>query len=182
MNYGPWVVGSLHAPSATIDDSGRYLGIFNMHTGKELHDTDETMTLPRHYWLDSDNSLQMAPVAEIESLRFDHRSVEPMDIPANSDTPLDGIGGKAVEIRAVIDPGAAREVGLYVLRSPDGAERTRISLYPTITADSTPAPSRSTCRSRHSEATYWRGRPRSARSLCRKASLWSCVSSSTAAS
>ena len=43
---------------------------------------------------------------------------------------LDGIGGKAVEIQATIEPGDAREVGLYVLRSPDGAERTRISLYP----------------------------------------------------
>ena len=101
-----------------------------MHTGKDSADTDQTMTLPRRYWLDSDNSLQMAPVAEIESLRFDHRSVESMDIPANSETLLDGIGGKAVEIRAVIEPGAAREVGLYVLRSQDGAERTRISLYP----------------------------------------------------
>ena len=130
MNYGPLVVGSLHAPSATIDDSGRYLGIFNMHTGKDSHDTDQTMTLPRHYWLDSKNALQMAPVAEIESLRFEPRSVESMEIPANSETTLDGIGGKAVEIRAVIDPRAAREVGLYVLRSPDGAERTRISLYP----------------------------------------------------
>ena len=130
MNYGPWVVGSLHAPSATIDDSGRYLGIFNMHTGKETQDTDQTMTLPRHYSLDSKNALQMAPVSEIESLRFDHRPVEPMDIPANSETTLDGIGGKAVEIRAVIDPRAAREVGLYVLRSPDGAERTRVSLFP----------------------------------------------------
>ena len=29
MNYGPWTIGSLHAPSATIDAAGRYLGIFN---------------------------------------------------------------------------------------------------------------------------------------------------------
>ena len=130
MNYGPWVVGSLHAPSATIDDAGRYLGIFNMHMGRDAADTDETMTLPRRYWLDSDDSLMMAPVDEVESLRFDHRSVAPTDIPANSEIPLDGIGGKAIEIRATISPGSAREVGLYVLRSPDGAERTRVSLYP----------------------------------------------------
>ena len=130
MNYGPWVVGSLHAPSATIDDSGRYLGIFNVHTGKNSGDTDEMMTLPRRYWLDSDDSLLMAPVEEVESLRFDHRAVEPMRIPANSEIPLDGIGGRSVEIRAAIAPGSAREVGLYVLSSPDRAERTRISLYP----------------------------------------------------
>ena len=53
MNYGPWVVGSVHAPSATIDDSGRYLGIFNLHTGRNTDETDEMMTLPRRYWLDS---------------------------------------------------------------------------------------------------------------------------------
>ena len=130
MNYGPWVVGSLHAPSATIDDSGRYLGVFNLHTGRDADDTDEMMTLPRHYWLDSQNALRMAPVAEVESLRRDRRALGPMDIPANAEIPLDGVGGKAIEIRATIEPGAAREVGLYALRSPDGAERTRISLYP----------------------------------------------------
>ena len=130
MNYGPWVVGSLHAPSATVDDSGRYLGIFNTHTGRDADDTDETMTLPRHYWLGEDGSLRMSPVSELESLRFGHRSAAPMDIPANGEVALDGIGGKAVELRASIDPRSAREVGLYALRSPDGAERTRISLYP----------------------------------------------------
>ena len=130
MNYGPWVVGSLHAPSATIDDSGRYLGIFNMHTGKDSADTDEMMTLPRRYWLDSDDSLLMSPVDEVESLRFDHHSVEPFYIAPNSEIPLDGIGGQSIEIRATIAPEEAREVGLYVLGAPNGAERTRISLYP----------------------------------------------------
>ena len=130
VNYGPWVVGSLHAPSATVDDSGRYLGIFNLHTGRDTDETDEMMTLPRHYWLDSTNTLQMAPVSEVESLRSGHYSVGSMDIPANSEILLDGVGGKAVELRVTINPGESREVGLYVLRSPDGSERTRVSLYP----------------------------------------------------
>ena len=130
MNYGPWVVGSLHAPSAAIDDAGRYLGIFNVHTGRDADETDELMTLPRHYWLDADNSLRMAPVRELETLRTDHRSIGATEIPANGEVALDGIGGDSVEIRATIEPGAAREVGLYVLKSPDGSERTRISLYP----------------------------------------------------
>ncbi len=130
MNYGAWVVGSLHAPSATIDERGRYIGIFNMHTGRDAADTDELMTLPRHYRLDADNSLLMSPVEETESLRAERASVGAMDIPANGEVALDGIGGDAVEIRARIDPQAAREVGLYVLRSPDGAERTRVSFYP----------------------------------------------------
>ena len=130
MNYGPWTVGSLHAPSATIDESGRYLGIFNVKEGRKPQAWDNIMTLPRHYWLDDDNSLKMAPVKEIETQRFDHRQVAAMDIPANGEVPLEGIGGKTIEIEAVIEPGAAREVGLYVLRSPDSSEQTRISLFP----------------------------------------------------
>ena len=130
MNYGPWVTGSLHAPSATVDDSGRFIAIFNTHSGRRHDDTDEIMTLPRHYWLDENDDLRMSPVAEIETLRQDHQSVAPMTIRANSDTPLGGIGGKSIELRATIEPGGAREVGFHVLRSPDGAERTRISFYP----------------------------------------------------
>ena len=37
----------------------------------------------------------------------------------------------STEIEAVIDPGDAREVGISILRSPDGAEQTRISLFRT---------------------------------------------------
>ena len=129
MNYGPWVTGSLHAPSATVDDSGRFIGIFNMHTGKRTDDTDEIMTLPRHYWLGEDDELRMSPVAEVDTLRGARKTVAPMAIPANTDTPLAGVGGKSIELRATIEPGDAREVGFHVLRSPDGAERTRVSLY-----------------------------------------------------
>ena len=35
---------------------------------------------------------------------------------------------KGVHESAMMDPGAAREVGIAVLRSPDGVEQTRISL------------------------------------------------------
>ncbi len=130
MNYGPWVTGSLHAPSATVDGFGNYIGIFNTHKGRDAEDTDETMTLPRRYWLSPDNSLRMSPAGAVESLRFGHSSIGAVEIPANGEISLDNVSGRAVELRARIEPGAAREVGLYVLRSPDGEEQTRISLYP----------------------------------------------------
>lgn len=129
MNYGPWMVGSLHAPSATIDDQERFLAFFNVKEGKEPQGWNDIMTLPRRYWLNADNALQMEPAGEVESLRFDHRSVAPMEIPANEEVTLEGIIGKAMEIEATIDLGTAREVGLCVLRSPDAAEHTRISLF-----------------------------------------------------
>ena len=129
MNYGPWKVGSLHAPSATIDARGRFLAVFNVKEGMEIQGWDDVMTLPRHYWLGSDNALRMAPAMEIESMRFDHQRVASILIPANEEIVLDEIRGKAVEIEAIVEPGSAREVGLCLLRAPDGSEQTRISLY-----------------------------------------------------
>jgi beta-fructofuranosidase len=129
MNYGSYTIGSLHAPSATIDDKGRFLAIFNIKEGKADRGWNDIMTLPRSLSLNEDSSLRIEPVAEVESLRFDHQQVAPMELPANQEITLDGIRGKSIEIETVIDPGQAREVGLYVLRSPDGVERTRISLF-----------------------------------------------------
>lgn len=130
MNYGSYTVGSLHAPSATIDNKGRFLAFFNVKEGKVTQGWNDIMTLPRCLSLNGGNTLRIEPANEVESLRFGHWHVDQMDIPANKEIMLDDIQGKAIEIETVIDPGAAREVGLYVLLSPDGAERTRISLFP----------------------------------------------------
>jgi beta-fructofuranosidase len=129
MNYGPIGVGSLHAPSATVDDRGRFVAVFNVKEGRPSEGWNDVMTLPRHLSLDKDNALRIEPVAELESLRSDPAGVHNVEIPANGEVALDGIGGREVEIDALIEPGQAREVGLYVLRSPDRAERTRVSLF-----------------------------------------------------
>ena len=130
MNYGPWTIGSLHAPTATVDAAGRYLGLFNVKEAREHRGWNDVMTLPRHYWLAEDNTLRMAPVPELNALRHDEQTRGPLEIPANEELLLEGVGGQAIEIEAVIDPGDALEFGLKVLRSPDGAEETRISWYP----------------------------------------------------
>ena len=129
MNYGPWTVGSLHAPSATVDASGRYLGIFNIKEGRDFRGWNDIMSLPRHYWLAEDDTLRMAPVPELEGQRFDEVQVAAQEIAANSEQLLENVSGTAIEIEAVIEPGEAREVGFTVLRSPDGAEQTRISFF-----------------------------------------------------
>ena len=139
MNYGPWVMGSLHAPSAFVDDTGRFLAIFNVRENKAdiegiRNGTSPEawygiMTLPRHLWLDDHNALHMAPTREIKSLRFAHQHAKPVTIPANKEVVLKKIRGKAMELEAVFQPGKAREFGLNVLRSPDGQERTTITVY-----------------------------------------------------
>ena len=131
MNFGPVSVGSLHAPSATIDDQGRFVAVFNVKEGRLAGDWRDVMTLPRCFSLNADNSMCIEPAAEVTTLRLDRRSIKPMDIPANEQIVLDAIAGKSIEIEAVIDHGEAREVGLCVLRSPDGREETRISLFQT---------------------------------------------------
>ena len=127
-NYGAIGIGSLHAPSATIDDAGRFIAFFNVTEGKQREDWHDIMTVPRHFWLNDDNTLRIEPASELESLRFDECHVGSTQIPANEEVIMPNVAGKAIEIEAVIDPGGAREVGLCVLRSPDGAEQTRISL------------------------------------------------------
>lgn len=128
-NYGPLQTGGLHAPSATIDDKGRFLAFFNVTEGKAPEAWHDIMTVPRCFSLNADNSLGIAPVPELECLRFDKRCAGPTEIPANDEVVLKNVGGKAIEIVAIIDPGDAREVGICVLRSADAAEQTRISLY-----------------------------------------------------
>ena len=130
MTYGPMGVGSLHAPSATIDEKGRFVAIFNVKESKQMQDWCDVMSLPRCLSLDGDGRLRIEPAAELESLRCERRSLKSVEIPANAEIPLADIRGKAMEIQAVIELGQAREVGLCVLRSPDGVEQTRISLLP----------------------------------------------------
>ncbi|MCX6998128.1 MAG: glycoside hydrolase family 32 protein [Kiritimatiellaeota bacterium] len=127
-NYGPWMHGSIHAPSATIDDRGRYLAIYNMKEGIGVkHEGwDGVMSLPLVYSLAKDNSLMVHPVKEIEKLRFGHKELAARPISSNKEEVFQGIGGKAVEIKAVLKPGTAREVGLKALQSPDGGEYTVI--------------------------------------------------------
>ena len=128
MNYGPISKGSLHAPSATVTPDGRFLAIFNVKEGKEPAGWHDVMSLPRRLSLDEDCALRIEPAAEMELLRGHHTHLDGTEIPANGEIEVEGFGGKSIEIEAVLEPGAAREVGLCVLRSPDGAEQTRISL------------------------------------------------------
>ena len=127
MCYGAYNNASLHAPSATVDAAGRYLGVFNTKEGWPDSAWRDTMTLTRHYWLADDNSLRQAPAGDVESLRFNHERFTNITIDANQEIVLPTDGGKAIELQITIDPKDAREVGFSVLRSSNAEEQTRIS-------------------------------------------------------
>jgi beta-fructofuranosidase len=130
LNNGPLAVGSLHAPSATIDDSGRFLAIFNVKESREPQGWSDIMTLPTHLSLRDDNSLKIQPVKELESLRGERSAASDAVLGAGEEIALKAISGNAIELKITIDPGDAHEVGLNVLRSPDSEETTRISFFP----------------------------------------------------
>ena len=129
FNYGPIGVGSLHAPAAFLDAQGRCIAFFNVKEGKPSPDWSDVLTLPRVLSLEADGTLGIRPATEVEALRSEPRSAAARELPANTEVVLDTPGGKAIEIEAEFDPGAAREICLSVLRSPDGAERTDIRVF-----------------------------------------------------
>jgi beta-fructofuranosidase len=150
LSTGPVLRGTLHAPSAFVDPQGRLLTIFNVTENREHPEGwIGTMSLPRVVSLREDygaapdrsaalvesnlrdyfNPLRIEPVEELANLRFDPVEVASRIVPADKEVVLPAVQGKAIEIDAVIQPGEAREIGLHVLRSPDGRERTTIRLY-----------------------------------------------------
>tara|TARA_R110002049_G_scaffold280494_1_gene459820 strand:+ start:90 stop:1619 length:1530 start_codon:yes stop_codon:yes gene_type:complete len=150
MSFGPTKRGSLHAPSAFIDPNDRTIAIFNV---TENPFTKEkwmgVMSLPRQLslqkgYLDSINRkkqmdqeglrnffnpLRIEPLNEFKSLRFNPVQVSNLEIPGNANKIIEGMQGKSMELEVLIDPKNAREVGLNVLRSPNGEEQTSIRIF-----------------------------------------------------
>ncbi len=83
-------------------------------------------SLPRVLDLAEDGTPRITPARELEALRRKARTREDLALPADSDTPLEGIRGAHLELSPEIDPGDAREVGIKVRCSPNGEEETAV--------------------------------------------------------
>lgn len=146
MNYGPVMRGSLHAPTGFVDPTGRCIGMWNIMECLIRDDflgvKGGVLSLPRRLSLNElstgngqgwgenkdINPLCIEPIEELKALRFDPVKVENVTLPANGETVLTGVRGRAMELDVVMDPRQARDVGLRVLRSPNGEEQTAITL------------------------------------------------------
>ena len=131
INHGTFGGGMVSCPSATIDSRGRFITILNCSDGRQSEEAASglCMTLPWHLTLKEDNALTIEPVEEVKSLRATHVRLTDIALSANEERVLDNVAGKAIEIELTVEMGTAREVGLYVFRSPSGDERTKISIY-----------------------------------------------------
>jgi beta-fructofuranosidase len=88
------------------------------------------MSLPRELTLREDGTLGIEPWPGLEMLRGDHQLFNEVQIESGEFVPLAGGGGTCLELAAVIDPGDSDEVGVSLLRSPDGEEETRVTYRP----------------------------------------------------
>jgi beta-fructofuranosidase len=129
FTFGAWYPGGVHAPTATPDGKGGVIVLFNINAAKPTPGWNQILSLPRRLTLAGKDTVAIEPAGDIESLRCDHRRVEPQVLPANREVVLDGVRGNAVEIEAEIDPRDAQMVELNVLRSPGKDEFTRIAFY-----------------------------------------------------
>jgi beta-fructofuranosidase len=138
-----WPGGNFFAPESLVDDQGRRI-FWAWVTDPRMIPTQVSagsgvQSLPRVMSLTKDHQLQIHPVAELESLRRNHRTISPADLPADRDVSL-GIRGKQLELQVDVECRDAREVGLKVRCSPDGEEETVIVFSPvnqTLSIDST---------------------------------------------
>lgn len=89
------------------------------------------MTLPRILSLADDGStLLIEPVPELEVLRFNPRKRQNIHVAADTEIKLDDISGDSLELAVEIEPQNAKEFGVKVRCSADGAERTLIICEP----------------------------------------------------
>lgn len=122
-----------YAPQSFRDESGRRIIIGWMQEGRDDEQTGEAgwsgvLSAPRVLSLTPSRRLHHAPVPELTRLRGDHTSVGSQSVSAGQDIVLDSVGDGAadVELQLRAEPGTILQ--LELLRSPDGAESTVLTI------------------------------------------------------
>jgi beta-fructofuranosidase len=120
------------APITCLDDQGRrilYLWI-NEARSEARHRVGGwagMMALPRVLTLAPDDSLRIQPVPEITALRCTHRQHPDLHLEPDTEPELKSIQGDSLELHLEMVPEAAKQCGVVVRCSPDGAEQTRLT-------------------------------------------------------
>jgi beta-fructofuranosidase len=123
--------GCYYAPQVTLDEHGRRLMWGWLRENREVETQKAVgwsgvMSVPTELSLTADGRLALRPVPELERLRGAHRAWTDVELTDGGPNPLAGLSGGQLELGLTVEPADADEVWLSVLRSPDGAEVTRI--------------------------------------------------------
>lgn len=126
-----WPGGQICAPETLLDDRGRRIFWGWIHEqGPATNGWASVASLPRILSLADDGTLRIEPAPELQALRCNRRQRQDLDIPADGEVALEEVRGDCIEISATVVSGGAREFGLKLRRSADGAEETGVVCAP----------------------------------------------------
>ena len=130
-----WPGGMFFAPETLLDKKGRrILWAWCMDERPDAVQAASgwsgVMSLPRVLSLDQAGLMQIEPVPELEQLRFNPRKPRMLNLASDQEISLEDISGDGLELLVTMNPSDAREFGVKVRRTPDGAEETAIIYDP----------------------------------------------------
>jgi len=122
-----------YAPQTFADSTGRTLMIGWVKEGRSIPAQVRAgwagvMSLPKSLYLDTAGRLCQAFVPELQHLRQDGASWQELSLTDGQPVELLSDTGRQFELEGIFTPGSARRTLLALLRSPDGAEETRLVL------------------------------------------------------
>jgi sucrose-6-phosphate hydrolase SacC (GH32 family) len=124
----------MFAPESVLTPDGRrVMWAWLRRYGEQLEGVSiqsSIQCLPRELSLPPDGVLRIKPLRELQSLRFDEQRETNLSVPSDTGYVLKGISGDALEMRAVIEPGAAREYGIEVYCDTQGRQGFPIVFHP----------------------------------------------------
>ena len=126
-----WIDNSFFAPESLVDDRGRrimWAWILDepLFGARAKHGWSGTLSLPRVLTLGNDGLLRMDVPEEVEALRYGGVRMGPFVVPADEETPMDGVAGNSLELLLEMESAAASRFGVKVCVSPDGQEETSV--------------------------------------------------------
>lgn len=129
-----WLGSMLAGPETLIDDKGRRIFWGWINDGRDWNDSGWTgvMTMPWHFYPDSQNNLKISPVQELKSLRYNEVKINDFCLVGEPGTiverTINQFSSDCMEINLCLVPKEAQEFGFKLLCSPDDEEKT-IFLY-----------------------------------------------------
>lgn len=132
-NHGrmTWKDNAYFAPEALIDGKGRQImwsWIFDDRPDslRKYSGWSGTYGLPRSLWLDSDGTLRIRPISELQTLRMKEAMISNVKVSSGSEIKLNKLGNELMELEVIIKPNNAMRYGVKVCMSDDGREETII--------------------------------------------------------
>jgi len=130
LDYG---LRYFYAPQSMRDESGRRILFGWMQEGRPdaaavAAGWSGVMSLPREATMTADGRLLQAPVAEIDRLRRDKRSVGTTTLRSGESVWLDDVAGDQLDLEATVLLAHGSILELAVRATADGVEQTRIVL------------------------------------------------------